>query len=138
MKATIILGHGSRMPDAGRDMELVAARLKSALGHEIVEMCYFSRLKPDLPDALARCAAAGATEIVVIPYFLLDGVHIRLDIPEMLKAEAEKYPGVRIVCGPSLGYDDSLAELVHKRAGEAAALPDVRALKIEGRERFPK
>ena len=49
-----------------------------------------SRLGPHYPEILAKCVEGGATEVVVIPYFLNNGLHIRLDIPEMMKEEAEE------------------------------------------------
>ncbi|MFQ5646655.1 MAG: sirohydrochlorin chelatase [bacterium] len=137
MKAIIILGHGSRVPGAGTNMEKVAALLQSRYGYELVEPCYMSRLGPYFPETLAKCAAQGATEVVLIPYFLNNGLHIRLDIPEMMKKEAEKYPELQLIYGDNLGFDDLLAEIVHKRIQGAENRPDVRELELEPKENFP-
>ena len=37
-KAIILLGHGSRVPDAGKNMEKVAAGLRRKYGYEVVEV----------------------------------------------------------------------------------------------------
>ena len=81
--------------------------------------------------------AAGATSILVIPYFLHTGVHLRLDIPELLQREAQKYPGVRIQLGAHLGFDDVLVGLVHRRILGSLDAEDVREIALPPRSNFP-
>jgi sirohydrochlorin ferrochelatase len=130
-KAVILMGHGSRVPGAGSSMEMVAQRLRETGQSDIVETCYMSRLGPAFPDVLARCVDLGAEEVVLIPYFLNMGLHIRVDIPAMLRREAEKYTGLKIIFGKNIGYDDLLVELVRKRIDESSEFMDVRELEIE-------
>jgi sirohydrochlorin ferrochelatase len=137
VRAVIILGHGSRVPEAGKDMERVAALLKENYHLEMVEACQMSRLGPHYPEILARCVKNGATEVIVIPYFLNSGLHIRLDIPEMMKEEAEKYPHVKMIFGRRLGFDPQFADIIYRRIQESLDLPDVRRLDLEPRENFP-
>jgi sirohydrochlorin ferrochelatase len=137
MRAVIILGHGSRVPEAGKDMETVASLLKQNYGLDMVEACQMSRLGPHYPEILAKCVSRGATEVVVIPYFLNCGLHIRLDIPEMMKEEAEKYPHVKMIFGKQLGFDPMFAGIICRRVQESLDLPDVRSLELEPRESFP-
>ena len=40
--------------------------------------------KPSLAEGLARCAASGASEVVVCPYFLGPGRHTSRDIPRLV------------------------------------------------------
>ena len=137
MRAIIILGHGSRVPEAGRNMEIVASLLKEKYDFEMVKSCQMSRLGPHYPEILAECVKGGATEVVVIPYFLNNGLHIRLDIPEMMKEEAKKYPRVKIIFGMPLGFDPGYADIIYRRIQESLDLPDVRNLELEPRENFP-
>ena len=137
MRAIIILGHGSRVPEAGKDMETVTHLLKENHELEMVEACQMSRLGPYFPETLARCVENGATEVIVIPYFLNKGLHIRLDIPEMMKAEAKKYPHVKMIFGKPLGFDPMFADIIYRRIQESLDLPDVRRLELEPRENFP-
>ena len=102
-EAIILLGHGSRVPEAGKDMLRVARRLREKYGYSLVEVCFMSRLGPHFPEILEKCVRQGADRVVVIPYFLHSGLHILLDIPEMMKEEAQKFPGVQLVFGKSLG-----------------------------------
>lgn len=136
-EAIILLGHGSRVPEAGRDMQQLADRLKEKYGHEMVEVCFMSRLGPHFPETLEKCVAAGATSIVVIPYFLHMGLHLLLDIPEMLQAEIKRYPNVKLRFGPNLGYDELLVDLIQKRVGQTREVPDVRELSLPDKDQFP-
>jgi sirohydrochlorin ferrochelatase len=128
-EAVILLGHGSRAPGAGEGMERVAAGLRERLGNGIVAVCYMANQGPAFPDALENCVARGASKVVVIPYFLHAGMHIVQDVPDLLKKEAERFPGVELVLGKNLGFDDCLVDLVLKRVSESRALPGVRKLK---------
>ncbi len=135
-KAVILLAHGSRVPEAGEGMERLAGRLREA-SNGIVETCYMSRLGPHFSEVFDRCVARGAQNIILIPYFLHSGLHLVLDIPEMMQEKARQYPGVRVVLGKNLGYDECLVDLVRRRIEESRNLPDVRELQLKARESYP-
>ncbi len=136
-KAIILLGHGSRVPAAGRHMERVGDGLKAKYGYDIVEICYMSRLGPHFPEIFEKCVTAGAKNVMVIPYFLHDGLHLVLDIPEMMQKIAAKYPDVRLRLGKNLGYDDLLIDLVEKRIEDSMECPDVRDVILPPRNHYP-
>ncbi len=135
--AIILLGHGSRVPAAASSMVKVADVLREKDDYDIVETCYMSRNPPFFADTLKKCVKQGATRVLLIPYFLHVGLHMRLDIPTMMKREADKYPGVNIVFGPHLGFDDSLIDLVEKRINESEGLEDIRDVALPPKESFP-
>jgi sirohydrochlorin ferrochelatase len=137
LEAIILLGHGSRVPEAGQGMARVAERLKEKYGYPLVECCFMSRLGPHFPETLAACVRQGASRVVVIPYFLHTGLHILLDIPEMMQEEAGKYPQVQIVFGRSLGFDESLVDLVNHCIQSSESCADVRELVLPPKEKFP-
>ncbi len=135
--AIILLGHGSRVPAAGRHMEKVAEGLKRKYGYSIVEVCYMSRLGPHFPEIFEKCVQNGATSVMVIPYFLHDGLHLVLDIPEMMQEKAELYPHVKVVLGKNLGFDEVLVDLVERRIADSADCCDVRDMTLQPRKAYP-
>jgi len=137
MRAIILLGHGSRVPGAGKDMEKAAELLINKYQLGMVKTCHMSRLGPLFPETLESCIKEGAKEVIVIPYFLNMGLHIQLDIPEMMQEEAEKYPDVKLIYGKHLGFDEVFADILHKRIEESSILQDVRNLKLPPRDSFP-
>jgi sirohydrochlorin cobaltochelatase len=94
----------------------------------MVEVCRMSGRGTPFGEAFERCVRQGVKEVMVIPYFLHFGVHLRQDIPEMLREAVAKHPEVRLVLGRHLGYDDALVSLVEKRIGESEGLRDVREI----------
>lgn len=134
--AVILMGHGSRVPDAGKGMEEVAAMLRQSGGYGIIETCYMSRLGVRFPEIFAKCVQQGAKKVILIPYFLHLGLHMRLDIPTMMKKEATKYPSVELVFGKNLGFDELLVSLVRKRIEESQNIDDVRNLKLEPKDKY--
>ena len=133
----ILMGHGSRVPGACRDMEEVAQRLKDKYGYPRVEICFISRLGPHFPEIFENCVNQGAKKVLAIPYFLHEGLHLLLDIPEMMQKEANKFPHVKLMLGKSLGFDEGLVDLVERRIEESKDLCDVRDLTLPGREEYP-
>ena len=126
--AIILLGHGSRVKGAGKSMEAVARSLGKRDGVGAVRTCYMSRLGPHFPEILAEVVKTGARKIITIPYFLHGGLHIQLDIPEMMQVEAARFPGIALALGQPLGFDELLVDLVSKRIREAGAMKDVREI----------
>jgi sirohydrochlorin ferrochelatase len=136
-EAIILLGHGSRVPDAASNMQKTAERLKEKHGYVMVEICFMSRLGPHFPEVFERCVRMGATKVLVIPYFLHMGLHLLLDIPKMMQQEGRKYPRVELVLGKGLGYDELLVDLVHKCIQISQKEGDVRKMVLPPEENFP-
>jgi hypothetical protein len=136
VEAVIILGHGSRVPDASRDMEKVADRLREKYGYPVVEICFLSKLGPHFPEILQKCVKLGATRVLVVPYFLHTGMHLLLDIPEMVKEEAEKYPGVSVRMGRGFGFDELLVDLLQERIQETRSSRDIKEMVLPPKDKF--
>ena len=127
-RAVILIGHGSRAAGADDDMDRIAGKLRVAAGGSIVEVCRMAGRGVPFDETFERCIGQGAKTVIVIPYFLHFGVHLRQDIPEILREAVARHPDVRLVLGRHLGYDDALVALVEKRLGESEALCDIREL----------
>ncbi len=125
-EAIILMGHGSRVPGAGEGMEKVAQRLKEKRPWAMIETCYMSELGPHFPEILEKCVREGADKVIVMPYFLHLGIHLLKDVPDMMRTEAKKYPGLTLILGRHLGFDESLVDLVGKRLEESKELIDIR------------
>lgn len=135
--AVILIGHGSRAMGADDDMERIAGSLRAAADGGIVDLCRMAGRGTSFGEAFERCVGQGAKTVIVIPYFLHFGVHLRQDIPEMLREAAARHPEVRLVLGRHLGYDDALVALIERRIAESEALCDVRDLPESPIDRRP-
>lgn len=133
-RALIILGHGSRADGAADNMEKVALRLKERLDYEIVETCQMSGKGFLFPEVFDRCLKQGAAFVLVLPYFLHRGIHILLDVPRMMQEKAKEYPGVKVVLGSNLGFDEALVDIMLKRVSESEQFHDIREMVLPDME----
>ncbi len=126
-KAVILIGHGSRATGADDDMEEISARLRKKLG-VTVETCRLEGRGVTFAEAFEKCVTMGAKEVLVIPYFLHFGVHLRRDIPNLMLESLKKRPEINLILGKHLGFDEALVDLVAKRINESKGLDDIRNL----------
>lgn len=71
--------------------------------------------EPSLQDVVSELAAEGSTQIIVAPFFLFDGKHIKEEIPEVLDELRAKYPQISLGYGHTLGFDRRLVSLATER-----------------------
>ena len=76
--------------------------------------------EPTIADAIGKCASAGASTVIVAPYFLSRGRHIQEDIPALVAAAQEQYPQLKCVVAEPIGLDPLMAQLIEKRVINAA------------------
>jgi sirohydrochlorin ferrochelatase len=60
--------------------------------------------------------------VVLLPYFLSAGVHVRRDLDEHRRRLAEQYPQVEFLLAQPLGRHPLLLEVVAERASQAERL----------------
>ena len=116
MRAVLLIGHGSLRPGSGASMIRLAARAREAGVAPIVEAGFLNYSRPRFAQALARCIAQGATEVVVQPYFLIPGKFVQIDLPRALKAFQAARPAVTLRLAAPFGDHHAMAKLVLKRA----------------------
>jgi sirohydrochlorin ferrochelatase len=113
--ALLLIGHGSRMPEANRVLEEVAASLRRKFRRYIVEPAYLELAPPDIPSAIERCVGQGAARILFVPYFLYLGGHVGRDLPDHILQARERHPGLEIRIAPHLGLDRRVLAVVFDR-----------------------
>lgn len=121
MKAVVVLGHGSRAPGASEAMEHVASILRTRRA-ERIEVAHMELAEPSLSAVLERLHRDGIRHVILVPYFLHRGIHLREDIPGILDEVRSRLPDLEIAMAPHLGYDDALVDVVEKRLDQAVAM----------------
>jgi sirohydrochlorin ferrochelatase len=117
---TIILGHGSKAPQALATLKQVQELVKESSKKEIVEIASLQFDKPDISEAIANVVSQGVSKIVLVPLFLYFGIHLQEDIPAILDEEKAKYPNVEFVMTDNLGADKRIIDIVVDRIEEAS------------------
>jgi len=118
-EGVILLAHGSQSPRAEEGLQEIASQVKERLGGSQVILAFLQFNRPNLPEAIASAVAEGMKKIVVVPFFLAPGVHVRKDIPGELDHARAKYPGVEILFSRPLLPDARIAEILLDRIWEA-------------------
>jgi sirohydrochlorin ferrochelatase len=118
-RAVLIVDHGSRLPEANELLLAVAARVRERLPDRLVRTAHLDLAEPRIPAAIDACAAEGAGEIVLAPWFLSPGAHTARDLPRITAEAARRHPGVRIACSAPLGLDERLVEVLLERIAAA-------------------
>lgn len=116
----IVLGHGSRRREVGEAFTAMVGRVARQLPGMTVLPAFFSLGEPTLADQVRRLAAGGCSRIVIMQYFLYNGVHIEQDIPEMIAELRREMPGLQFVVQPTLQDDPAMERLIADRLRAAA------------------
>ena len=116
--AILLMAHGSRIAEANSAAYEIAAMIRTASDFEIVEVAFREMHPPDIQSAIDRCVAQGAERILLMPYFLFVGAHVREDLPAEMTLAQQRYPQVEFAMGNHLGAHRKLAEIVIERIAE--------------------
>lgn len=116
--AILLLGHGSNLEDANESLHGVVRMIKAVDGCYIVEAAFLSLARPSISDGIESCIGKGAERIVVIPYFLYMGAHVKEDIPNEINEAKKRHPEIDIILGNHLGVHRKLIEIILERVEE--------------------
>ncbi len=119
MRAIVLVDHGSRASEANAQLEQAAEQLRTRLPAHHVVAAHMELAPPDLPSAIEACVRAGASEIVVAPWFLAPGRHGASDIPRMVEEARLGHPEVKLSLASPLGVHPGLIEAVIDRINES-------------------
>ncbi|MFM7319197.1 MAG: sirohydrochlorin chelatase [Isosphaeraceae bacterium] len=121
IKAVLLIAHGSRRQEANQELVDLAQRLQGQLAYEIIEPSYLELAEPDIVAGGSACVAKGASSVLMVPYFLSAGMHIRRDLTEARDTLRQQFPDVEFHLGPPLGPHPLLDELVCRRISDLDA-----------------
>lgn len=118
--AVVLVGRGASDPDANAEIAKTARLLQEGRGIGTVETAFISLAQPGVPAALERTRRLGYERVVVLPWFLFEGV-----LPQRIIAEsrewAEAHPDVDVLNAGLLGPTGALAGVVRERWKELDA-----------------
>ena len=123
----VLAGHGSRAPEANAALHELARELAGQLNLP-VHAGFLEMAEPTIPGALRAATVEGARRIVLVPYFLSPGMHVKRDLVAIVD-EARRELGIPISLGEFLGAHEEVPRLLASlaRAGlssDASPLAD--------------
>jgi sirohydrochlorin cobaltochelatase len=117
MKQGIILfAHGSRDPRWREPLEAVARAVQERAAQAVVCCAYLELAEPDFATAVRELADSGVQRLRVVPMFLGMGKHAREDLPKLVAAARQTYPGMEIEVAGPVGEAPELVNLLAELA----------------------
>ncbi len=113
--ALLLVAHGTPYPEANGPITWAAARLAQVAGASTWLTAYLACNSPDVLQAVDLLANSGLCHVVVLPYFLQNGRHVREDVVRLLDLARARYPRLTIRAVPPLGYHPVLVDVVAQR-----------------------
>ncbi len=114
--ALLLIAHGSRRPEANADLEHVAAAMRERGRYPIVQVSFLELAEPGIAGGGAMCVEAGATDVILLPYFLSPGKHVVEDLTEARDGLSARFPAVRFVLAEPLGRHPLILDVIEQRA----------------------
>ena len=117
MKALIILAHGSRKQESNQEIENLTNDVRVLVKREfdIVDYAFLEIAEPSLTNSIEKVVSKNISEITIFPYFLNSGVHIKNDIPNIVKNAHSKHPGCKFIILPPIGAYKEMPKIILKQ-----------------------
>lgn len=110
----LAVGRGSLDSDANGNFYKLSRVVAERGGFARPELCFIAVVHPLLPEALARLALSKPERILVLPYFLFEGLLIEQTRDEVARFAAA-HPGIDVRLAGHLGPDERLCDLLDAR-----------------------
>ncbi len=114
----VLFAHGSSVEEANEGVRELANRVEALGVYRYVRAAFLDLAHPDLAEAVTQAVEAGFPHIIVIPYFLTMGIHLRRDLPSLVAPLKQKYPEISLEVGQSLEGHPLMASIIIERAQE--------------------
>ncbi|WP_319201160.1 CbiX/SirB N-terminal domain-containing protein [uncultured Ilyobacter sp.] len=115
MKGILIIGHGSRIKEGNEAFE----DLVKIIGEKEnipVRGAHLSLASPTIEDSVRQMYQDGIKKIIVLPYFLFGGTHIRKHIPEKLEVLKKELGDIEFILTEPLANDPLIIQALLERA----------------------
>ena len=108
--ALILFAHGSRDPDWAAPLRRVCALVRERSPHLRVELTFLELMAPSLRETSAMLVGEGFERIVVLPMFIAQGGHLKLDLPQQIDEVRKLHPQVRFEQAAALGDAEPIVQ----------------------------
>lgn len=96
----------------------LGVKVESLLGqrYAYVMTSFLEFASPSLEESILSCVEKGASEVVILPYFLASGNHVTRDIPEVVEKIQASHPQVKMVLKEHIGSVSGMVTLLSDMA----------------------
>ena len=112
----MIIGHGSKDPNAQRSIQYVVDNLTNT--YRNISHCFLEIEDPNIQQGIEKCQKNNPEVLVIVFYFLHKGAHVKRDIYEDLNPAIEKSNLKKVLITEHIGTDEKMIDLILERARE--------------------
>jgi sirohydrochlorin ferrochelatase len=116
--AVLVIAHGSREKESNDAFLEFMEKFRKTCPQKYVQAAFQELSKPDIPAAVDACVAQGAESIIVVPFMLFPGRHVKKDIPEFIQKAKLKYPQLDFHYTGPLADHPAMVEVLLQKAGD--------------------
>jgi precorrin-8X/cobalt-precorrin-8 methylmutase len=110
----VLIGHGSS--DKNAHDAFVSSAKTIAPYYRNVHYCFLELDHPNIHEGISQAIATKPHVLLIVPYFLHRGAHIKRDVMEDLNAALHKYSFENAFVARHLGVDKKLVDIIIARA----------------------
>ena len=112
----LLIGHGSSDRDARDAFVYIADSIRK--NYRNVGFCFLELDKPDIAEGIQQSYANEPKALILVPYFLHRGAHIKRDVKEEVDKALKNSNQSKVYMARHLGVDDKIVDVVLERARE--------------------
>jgi sirohydrochlorin cobaltochelatase len=104
-RALVLFAHGARAAGWAAPFERLRDLAQARLPDCAVSLAFLELMEPRLPVHVAQLAAAGVSEVTVVPVFLGQGGHLLRDLPVLVDGLRAAHPDLAFRVVGAIGED---------------------------------
>jgi sirohydrochlorin ferrochelatase len=114
MRSLLLVAHGSRRAQSNEEIRALTEHLsrKARDDFDLVLCAFLELAEPSIAAGIDECINRGASQVVILPYFLSAGRHVVKDIPAEVEAKQKQFPQVVFKVAPYLGAAEGVPDLL--------------------------
>lgn len=112
MKSILLVAHGSRKTQTEEEFYSILELVRELLPDNKVEGAFMSCNDNSIEQKLNEMIDCGDDEIVIVPYFLFSGNHVKNSIPFKVEKVLREHKDIKVTYKEAFGVDRRLAEIV--------------------------
>ena len=115
--AMIVIAHGSKEADSNQAFLDLIEKFRKTYRQRMVQPAFLELCKPGISEAIDLCAEQGAEEVLIVPFMLFAGRHVKKDIPDHIQKAKMKYPALDFHYTGPLADQPGMLDILKLQAG---------------------
>lgn len=118
-RAVVLAGHGSKLEHSGEALNRVCESLRKKEPGTFFQVAFLEINSPSIPEAVDLCLTQGADEVIIVPYFVQSGKHVKEHIPQIVLGIQARHPSKSIRLSRHLDFDKRIVSAIKVRILDA-------------------